>query len=201
MNVLLGSTYAGNIDYFSCIKNADSILVDSFEFYNKQSFRNRCEIYGANGKLDLIIPVNRERGKKIMKDVKINYSSGWQKNHWKSLESCYRSSAFFEYYEHYFHELYFKDKPVFLLDFNTELQNLFIQLLKIETSISYTNQFQLDVENLSDHRTTIHPKKSATFQFNEKKYFQVFDSKYGFIPNLSIFDLLFNKGPEATLFL
>ena len=86
MNVLLGSTYAGNIDYFSCIKNADSILVDSFEFYNKQSFRNRCEIYGANGKLDLIIPVNRERGKKIMKDVKINYSSGWQKNHWKSLE-------------------------------------------------------------------------------------------------------------------
>ena len=110
MNVLLGSTYAGNIDYFSCIKNADSILVDSFEFYNKQSFRNRCEIYGANGKLDLIIPVNRERGKKIMKDVKINYSSGWQKNHWKSLESCYRSSAFFEYYEHYFHELYFKDK-------------------------------------------------------------------------------------------
>ena len=136
-----------------------------------------------------------------MKDVKINYSSGWQKNHWKSLESCYRSSAFFEYYEHYFHELYFKDKPVFLLDFNTELQNLFIQLLHIETSISYTNQFQLDVENLSDHRTTIHPKKSATFQFNEKKYFQVFDSKYGFIPNLSIFDLLFNKGPESTLFL
>jgi hypothetical protein len=80
MNILLGSTYAGNLNYFSCIKKADKIVIDSFEYFSKQTFRNRCEIYGANGKLNLIVPINRKKGKNPFRDVKIDYSSNWQKN-------------------------------------------------------------------------------------------------------------------------
>ena len=201
MNIILGSTYAGNINYFSCIKNADKIVIDYFEYFTKQTFRNRCEIYGANGKLNLIVPINRKKGKTPVRDVKIDYSSNWQKIHWKSLQSSYRSSAYFEYYEHYFYKLYNQDKPVFLVDFNMELTSLIIKALDIEVSIDKSTSYQKNKVDFIDCRNSIHPKIPPTESYKEQTYFQVFNEKFGFISNLSIYDLLFNMGPEAVLYL
>ena len=113
METVFSSVYAGNLDYFSCLLKADKISIDIHENYIKQSFRNRCEIYGANGKLSLIIPTVR-KGNTPQKDVRIDYGQNWQKIHWKSLESSYRSSPYFEFYEDKFIHLYEQKNIQFL---------------------------------------------------------------------------------------
>ncbi len=132
MNVVLSSVYAGNIDYFSCIKNADTILIDAHEHFIKQSYRNRCEVYGANGKLSLVIPIQRKPGKTPMKEVKIDYSQNWQKIHWKSFESSYRSSPYFEFYEDQFIHLFHKSKPQYLVEFHIQVQDIILKILDLD---------------------------------------------------------------------
>ena len=201
MNALLGSAYAGNINYFSCIKKADKIAIECYEHFTKQSYRNRCEVYGANGKLNLIIPIIRKKGKNPVREIKIDYSSNWQKIHWKSLQSSYRSSAYFEYYEHQFHKLYNHDKPGFLVDFNMELTSLIIKALDLDVSIDQTTSYQKNIDGFIDYRNSIHHKLPPTDHYKEQGYFQVFNDKFGFLSNLSIYDLLFNMGPESVLYL
>lgn len=201
MNYLLGTSYAGNLDYFSCIKNSNNISIDLNEFFHKQSFKNRCQIYGANGRLNLTIPIQRKAGKNPVKDIKIEYSFNWQKVHWKSLQSSYRSSPYFEYYEHYFVSLYENEKPKFLIDFNTGVLDIVIKILDLDVQLSYTNDYQKSMDNFVDNRNLIHPKLNPTSKFKDKKYYQVFQEKFGFIPNLSIYDLIFNEGPSSVLYL
>ena len=197
MGVILSSCYAGNIDYFSCIYNSKELLIDVYENYTKQSYRNRCEIYGANGKLSLIIPIVRKNSRTPLKDVKIDYSQSWQKIHWKSLESSYRSSPYFEFYEDKFIKFYEQKNIQFLLDFNIELHNVFIQLLEIDVKIKFTDSYKEEYKDKIDMRGCFHPKKDTSEYYNEIKYNQVFEEKFGFIPNLSIYDLVFNEGPAS----
>jgi len=198
MNAVFSSCYAGNIDYYSCLYKTKELLIDIHENYIKQSFRNRCEIYGANGKLPLVIPIVRRNGKTPLKDVKIEYCQGWQKIHWKSLESSYRSSPFFEYYEDKFIGLYEQKNITFLIDFNIELQNIFIQLLGLEIEIKHTDSYKKEHKDMIDVRGQFHPKKMLSDYYTEIKYNQVFEEKFGFISNLSIYDLIFNEGPAAV---
>ena len=109
MSLVLSSVYAGNLVYYSLIANSNKIILDVYENFNKQSFRNRCVIASPDGPLKLIIPVVRS-SKNIVKDVKIDNTQNWKKIHWKSLESSYRSSPYFEFYEDEFYSLYFKNK-------------------------------------------------------------------------------------------
>ena len=102
MSLVLSSVYAGNLVYYSLIANSNKIILDVYENFNKQSFRNRCVIASPNGPLKLIIPVVRS-SKNIVKDVKIDNTQNWKKIHWKSLESSYRSSPYFEFYEDEFY--------------------------------------------------------------------------------------------------
>ena len=99
---VFSSVYAGNIDYYAALLKSDHVVLDVHEFYQKQSFRNRCVIAGANGPLNLIVPIQRIGGKSMMKDLKIDHSQNWKKIHWKSLERAYRTSPYFEYYAHQF---------------------------------------------------------------------------------------------------
>ena len=195
MRCLISSCYAGNVDYLSCLKKAENIVVDQGEFFHKQTFKNRCEIYGANGKLSLIVPIQRKPGKNPIKDIKIDYSQRWQKIHWKSLESSYRSSPYFEYYEHHFAPFYLKEKPVFLIDFNRQILEGFFKILDIDVPIDYSLSYIDKKEDDVDIRNLIHPKKQPTAFFKGTRYYQVFEDKFGFIPNLSVYDLIFNEGP------
>lgn len=200
MSLVLSSVYAGNLVYYSLIANSNKIILDVYENFNKQSYRNRCVIASPNGPLKLIIPIVRS-SKNIVKDVKIDNTQNWKKIHWKSLESSYRSSPYFEFYEDEFYSLYFKNKNDFLFDFNNKINLAILKCLGIETEIIISSSYvEKDLE-IEDFRNITPSKSKDLEKFKEIKYNQVFQEKQSFLPNLSILDLLFNEGPLAKQFL
>ena len=193
---VFSSLYAGNLMYYSSMLKAEMVTIDLFENFHKQSFRNRCCIASPNGILNLVIPINR-KSKSIIKEVKIDNSQNWRKIHWKSLESSYRSSPYFEFYEDGFHSIFFNKNCNFLFEFNQLIHQEVLKALKVEIDVTFTESYIPENDKIYDFRTSIHPKIQLENQIKELKYFQVFQEKQKFIPNLSIFDLLFNQGPTA----
>ena len=176
---------------------ADKITLETQDNYQKQTYRNRTTIAGANGILNLSIPVNRSSKEERLKDIEvsINYEEQWQKNHWKSFKSAYSSSPFFEFYEDDLKEVFFTHKSN-LIDFNTSLLYLFLEWCEIEVEVSMSQ------EEVVFHPTTnmlIASKEVSPLSF--PKYTQVFDNKFGFLPNLSVLDLISNLGPESSSYL
>ncbi|MDR0421115.1 MAG: WbqC family protein [Prevotellaceae bacterium] len=199
--IYLSTAYCGNIQYFSKFIAAEKIYIEQYENYIKQSFRNRCEILTTNGKLSLVIPVERNAGNKILiRDVRISYAQSWQKQHWRALETAYNSSPFFEYYCHDL-KPFFERKEKFLFDFNTKITNKILELIELNRQISFTDKYEIfNTCFMFDYRENISPKARQTKDdktFIPHKYYQVFAQKFGFTPNLSIIDLLFNEGTNA----
>ena len=200
-DIVLSSVYAGNIDYYSSLITSNSATIDVHEFFRKQSYRNRCVIAGANGPLNLIVPIQRGSGKTKVKDIKIDHSQNWKKIHWKSLESAYRTSPYFEYYEHLFYPVYNEDKLKFLMDLNDKMTEIIFSCLQFKKSIPKSNQYVSTVSESVDYRKRIHPKQPSLDFSVGVKYIQVFEDKLGFFPNLSVLDLVFNEGPNAIVLL
>ena len=197
---ILNSLYLAPIEYYSVLFSAEQTLIEIHDNYQKQSYRNRCMIAGANGATSLSIPIEKPTTTKCkMKDIRISEHGNWRHLHWNAIISAYNSSPFFEYYEDDFRPFYEK-KQSFLHDFNEELRQLICRLIGIETPVSYTDTYiQTAPDVATDFRELIHPKKTPTAE--TPVYYQVFAEKNGFIPNLSIVDLLFNKGNESRLIL
>jgi hypothetical protein len=196
--VLLSTAYLAPVDYYFLLNNASAVILEQYEYYEKQSYRNRCTILTANGKMDLNIPVEKA-GKTIIRDIRISEHGNWQSLHWKALESAYSSSPFFEYYSDDLRPFYEK-KFNYLFEFNNLIQQKILELIDIQPvvncSISYESKTSVAV---SDFRTLIHPKKEPLLDL--PSYYQVFETKNGFIKNASIVDVLFNLGPESLLYL
>lgn len=195
--LIVSSTYLGPISYYACMIASKKVVMECYDNYEKQSYRNRCCILTANGVQDLTIPVEKT-GKTIMKDVRISMHDDWQIKHWRAIESAYNSSPFFEYYADDFKPFYEK-KWKYLFDFNQEIQQTVLQLLESELEIEHTINYQTYTNDSVDLRQQVHPKKNSNTLHNQ--YYQVFGLKFGFTPNLSIIDLLFNMGPESQLIL
>jgi hypothetical protein len=175
------------------------VYIEMHENFQKQSYRNRCMIYGANGPLALVIPVKKKRSiKNIITDIRIDYDTDWQNIHWKSLVSAYQNSPFFEFYKDELYEMIFS-KDRFLVDFDLKLLNHICRLLSIDESYLMSKDY-LNNDELHDYRQSISPKKrlqrSDRF-FQPAKYQQVFAERFGFIPNMSVVDLIFNVGPYS----
>ena len=198
-NILLSTTYFGPVHYYSRIVKHPKVYIEQFEHFNKQTFRNRCVILGANGPVSLVVPVVKGRGTKIMiKDLKISYDVDWQRNQWQTIISAYNSSPYLEYYQDDIQYFFEKDWK-FLLDFNLSIQDKIYELLEIENKVFLTEDFEKVPETTLNFRETISPKNKtqADKNFQPTEYTQVFSDKFGFLPNLSILDLLFNEGPNS----
>lgn len=199
MTVLLPSTYNGNLYFFHQLMKASKVMIEQHENFVKQSYRNRCTIYGANGKLDLIIPIVKSKTERTKtKTAKIDYSSNWQKIHWRSIESAYRRSPYFEYYEEKLISFY-EQKPELLFDYNLSLLQFYLKAFQIDKEIIFTEEYHEKYEDMDDLRNHFDPKKAP--EFDHPHYFQCFETKHGFIKNLSILDLLFNCGPQGISYL
>jgi len=202
-SVILSTTYLGPIYYYSRFFLPYPVVIEKNENYLKQSYRNRCIIYGANGPLTLVVPVQRGSfHKTAIEELEIDYDTDWQANHWRSIISSYKSAPFFEFY---IDDLipFYQQKFRYLIDYNTSLMKIFLRYLDIKQEFSFTKSFKKQYPlKLLDFREKIHPKKSFRDpNFKNLEYTQVFSPKHGFIPNLSILDLVFNLGPDTSEFL
>lgn len=199
--VYLSTAYLAPVEYYMQLQAFDKIKIEKHCNYVKQTYRNRCVIATANGPQILSIPVERsETLKALTKDIRIAEHGNWQHLHWNAIISAYNSTPFFEYYEDDFAP-FFEQRQTFLFDFNESLRIIICELLDIQPKVEYTSEYHFDfTSNEMDYREIIHPKKPS-IKDTFKPYYQVFENKFGFQPNLSIIDLLFNMGPEAMLFL
>ncbi|MEB0261405.1 MULTISPECIES: WbqC family protein [unclassified Mucilaginibacter] len=192
--------YLPPVDYFTnLVAFTPDVVFEREEHFPKQTYRNRANIYSPDGRQVLTVPVIKgSKNHTVTKDVKISYDFRWQRAHWMGLQTCYRNSAYFEYYEDDFAPFYEK-QTAFLLDYNTELMALLLRLLKIKMDIQVTDTYETTYPNLTDLRTILNGKNADHTQ--QKPYFQVFEERRGFLQNLSIVDLLFNQGPQALNYL
>ena len=201
---IVGSAYLGPVEYYAQLLAHDETLIEQYDHYRKQTYRNRCIIASADGPLALTIPTEKsETPKCLMKDVRISDHGNWRHQHWNAFVAAYKQSPFFDYYADEFHQ-FFEKKYDFLFDFNHEILQWVCEQIDMQPKISFTTDYVLDAAGMDDYRETISPKchvegEEATFV--AKPYYQVFDTKYDFLPNLSIADLLFNMGPESLLVL
>lgn len=213
---LLSSTYFGPVQWYQKLNRYGRVRIEAFDSFVKQTYRNRCVIATANGMQALTVPV--ERGddgctaggngatrKCMMKDTRISDHGNWRHVHWNALRSAYGESPFFEYYADDLRP-FFERKWTFLYDFNMEICAKMCELIDIQPVIGPTSGFAAEgdtaLRGVDDYRETIRPKNPpADASFVPEKYYQVYGRRHGFIPNLSILDLLLNMGNESVLYL
>ncbi len=202
--VYLTTAYLPPVEYFTKLFAFDKVYIEFYEHYVKQTYRNRCIISAANGPLALTVPVVKPENPKCpIKEIRISDHGNWRHLHWNAISSAYMNSPFFEYYEENFRPFY-ERKYEFLVDYNEALMQLICKEMDLSILLSHTEDYKQDFSvDEMDEREAIHLKKGFQddFNFKPEPYYQVFREKFGFLPNMSAIDLLFNMGPESLLVL
>jgi hypothetical protein len=196
-SVLIELQYLPPISYFSLLQGVETLIVEKYEHYEKQTYRNRCYIKTAQGVEHLIVPLTGKHGKTLIKDVRIDHSQKWVNNHWRTIQSAYGNAPFFEFYQDDFHNILLK-KHDFLFDLNLAALTLCLKCLKNNIQVVETSVYEKEpVAPVTDYRSVLNPKKedSCNRFFKSVEYQQVFGSK--FVKNLSIIDLIFCEGPGS----
>lgn len=216
--VLLTTAYFPPIEYLAAIANECRfnpgmtevepavVYIEACEHYVKQSWRNRCRFYAADGTQTLNFPVCHEDFGKPISQMRIDWKTDWLTRHERAIISAYRTSPYFEYYQD---ELFaiLDSRPELMLDFNTQILKFFLRKTGIPADIRFTSEWEavtIEGHKVTDLREAIHPKRPNTILKDlglERPYWQVFSPKHGFIPGLSIMDLLFNEGPDSICYL
>lgn len=203
--ILLTTAYLPPVEYFAVCAQADKVFVEANEHYLKQTYRNRCILLNVSGPIELSIPVSKTQPNHCpVRDMRITYVENWQRNHWKSMETSYSTSPYFLYYRDYLEPFYIGRKYAFLFDFNMEMAEVLFRLLRLPVALHPTVSYEAHPEDKVDLRRLIHPKHRTAPDYPYRTfepYNQVFSNVQPFIPNLSIFDLLCNKGPDSLAYL
>ncbi len=192
--LLIEPHYLGSIEYYALISNFDSVLIEINDRFQKQTYRNRCYLVGSNKVLSLTVPTSYSN-RSLTKEVRIDHSQRWVKDHWGAIYSAYGKAPFFEYFADSFKES-INTKHKFLIDLTVELMGLTFKLLSISVSMTYSESYIDNFDN--DFRNVILPKKSFTDRkiYTPYAYSQLFSDT--FIPNMSILDLIMCEGPQAS---
>ena len=200
--VLIHPTVFPSVSHFTVIYNAGKVIFEQYDHFEKQTYRNRYYIHGAHGKQLLTVPVKHSKSNRHRptKDIEIANEFDWQRQHWKSIETAYRTSPYFEYYEDDIRPL-FEQKFDKLIDFNIEGIKLIAKWLNIPLESGFTTQYLKQPGGVQDFRYLVDAKKHFEFKDKFETYFQVFSDRNGFLPDLSILDLMFMKGPETAVYL
>lgn len=189
-------TYFSPISQYAAISKAKEIVFEMQDNYQKQSYRNRCYIYNGSGKQLLSVPVKHttKEGRKKTKDTLVENDFPWQDQHFKSIQTAYRVSPYFEFFEDDIAPL-FEKKYKFLHDVNLDTFSFISDALQLETNFSFTEVYHVNpgIEDFRMFAEKNHQPKKVV-----EPYVQMFDDKHGFLPNLSILDLLFMEGPNAV---
>lgn len=200
MKAILATTYFGPVQWYQKLYRSDEAIIEACENFQKQTYRNRCIIATTQGVQALTIPVTRGNDSTI-RDVRISDHGNWRHLHWNALQSAYGESPFFEYYQDDIRP-FFEKRWDFLFDFNEEIRLKVCELIDIEPTVTLTSEYSDSSDTARDYRSAINPKHPVPDpDFMPKKYYQVYLQKHGFLPNLSILDLLFNMGPESIFYL
>ena len=200
MKVLLSTTYFGPVQWYQKFYHSDEVQIERHESFLKQTYRNRCLIATTQGVQALTVPVEHHNGQCI-KDLRISDHGNWRHLHWNALQSAYGESPFFEYYQDDLRP-FFEKRWTFLFDYNEEIRQKMCELIDIRPKVAYSSEFIVHSSEFMDLRNAISPKHPEPDpDFLPKPYYQVYQQRHGFLPNLSILDLLFNIGPESIFYL
>ena len=198
---ILQTTYFGPIQWYQKLHRFDHCMIEQYDSYQKQTYRNRCLIATANGVQALTVPVEHNNDRMLVKDLRISDHNQWRRIHWNALQSAYSESPFFEYYADDIRP-FFEKRYDFLVDFNEAIRETVCKLIDIQPQIEYTSAYNSQWQESADYRDVIHAKHPLPDNdFEAKPYWQVFQHKHGFLANLSILDLLFCMGPESVFYL
>jgi hypothetical protein len=197
---ILSSAYFGPVQWYQKLNRYDECLIERCDNFIKQTYRNRCIIATTNGVQALTVPIEKYDGLKCqMRDIRISDHGNWRHLHWNALMSAYGESPFFEFYADDIRP-FFERRWDYLFDFNMEITQKMCELLDARSHILPTDEYCNDgIDDFRDAIRPKHPLPDADFQ--PRRYYQVYEQKYGFLPNLSILDLLFNEGNEAIMYL
>ena len=209
MKALLSTTYFGPVQWYQKLYRHEEVQIEQWESFLKQTYRNRCLIATTQGIQALTVPVERGTSQQI-RDIRISDHGNWRHLHWNALMSAYGESPFFEYYQDDI-RLFFEGRWAYLFDFNEAIREKMCELLDIQPKVTFSSTYHHPADIsltshllplTSDYREAINPKHPQPDpEFEPKPYYQVYQQKHGFLPNLSILDLLFNMGPESIFYL
>lgn len=196
--IVLSTAYLPTLEYFAFIAKSEVFFIEDADTFQKQTYRNRANIMTATGKQTLILPVRHETQRSCIRDVRIDYKCDWQLKHWRAIETAYSGTPYFLYFKDYLLPFYEK-KYEFLFDYNWEMTEVLLHLLKIKKVPATTGTFEKVYNELLDLRSEIHPKRKPLLM--ETPYSQVFGDRQPFMGNLSVIDYLFNVGPDPQYLL
>ena len=204
----MSTTYFGPVQWYQKLHRAEHVMIEQWENFQKQTYRNRCLIATTNGIQALTVPVEGNSPlstlhSPLIKDIRISDHGNWRHLHWNALQSAYGESPFFEYYQDDIRPFYEK-RWTFLLDFNEAIRQKMCELIDIQPEVTYSTTYIADGKliGIDDFRSVINPKHPAQDDdFETKTYYQVYQMKHGFLSNLSVLDLLFNMGSESIFYL
>ena len=199
----LGSCYWAPVAYYAALYRNGGAIIEQHDTYMKQTYRNRCNIVGAQGVQTLTVPIEKPTPGMAMRDIRISDHGNWRHLHSSAIASAYGSSPFYEYYADEINHFY-TQRYEYLIDYNMAQIQCVCRWLDISPTITLGSQYLTPTPEVIDLREAIHPKhpnETLLAPFTSRPYYQVFSNKHGFVANLSILDLLCNMGNEALLIL